>query len=96
MGDTALAAGWNTRQNRTMLDCLLYRKSLDNRALFYRVEIAMTLFSDISVLREWGVPGGRPRSVMQHFGNWRDASVAADKARDNAQKRGYVRASLKG
>ena len=77
-----------------MLDCLLYRNSPDKRALFYRVEIAMTLFSDISVRREWGVPGGRPRIVMQHFGNWRDASVAADKARIGAQKRGYVRALL--
>ena len=79
-----------------MLNCLLYRNSPTRHALFYRVEIAMTLFSDISVRREWGVAGGRPRYIMQHFGNWRDASVAADKARIGAQKRGYVRTISEG
>ncbi|UWR24251.1 WGR domain-containing protein [Sulfitobacter sp. S190] len=74
-----------------MLDCLMYRTSSAQRALFYRVEIAMTLFSDVSVTREWGVAGGKPRRVLHHFNNWRDASLAADAARQRAQKRGYAR-----
>mgnify|MGYP003308570339 len=43
-----------------MIECLLYRTNPAQRRLFYRVEIAMNLFSEVSVLREWGVAGGQP------------------------------------
>ena len=78
---------------RNMLDCLLTRADRKDRPVFYRIEIAMTLFSDICVLREWGVAGGRPRSTMTHFGNLREASLAADDARRAALSRGYNRSA---
>ena len=55
------------------------------------VEIAMNLFSEVSVLREWGTAGGRPKAVVQCFGNLREASRAADIHRSRAERRGYLR-----
>jgi hypothetical protein len=52
----------------------------------------MDLFSEVSVLREWGVKGGTPCETITSFGNLRDASHAADSYRIRAQKRGYKRA----
>jgi len=51
----------------------------------------MNLFSEVSVLREWGVSGGRGQSVINIYGNLRDASVAADQHRNRMLKRGYAR-----
>ncbi|MFC3119189.1 WGR domain-containing protein [Jhaorihella thermophila] len=73
--------------------CLLYRDTTDKPRRFYRVEIAMTLFAEVSVLREWGVAGRRGQSVIRLYGNLREASVAADRARATALRRGYVRAA---
>ena len=75
-----------------MIECLLYRTGHAQRQLFYRVEIAMNLFSEVSVLREWGVAGGRPKAIVQCFGNLREASYAADRHRTLAERRGYLRA----
>ena len=75
-----------------MIECLLYRNSTAQRRLFYRVEIAMNLFSEVSVMREWGLAGGRPKAVVQCFSNLRDASRAADRHRNRAERRGYLRA----
>ncbi len=75
-----------------MLECLLYRSNRAQRQLFYRVEIAMNLFSEVSVLREWGLAGGRPRAVVQCFGNLSEASQVADFHRNQAERRGYLRA----
>ena len=55
------------------------------------VEIAMNLFSEVSVLREWGVAGGQPKAVIQCFGNLREASKMADRYRTRAERRGYLR-----
>lgn len=52
----------------------------------------MNLFEEVSVLREWGVSGGQGRSMVNLFGNLRDASLAADRFRYRALKRGYARA----
>lgn len=71
--------------------CLLYRHAPKETRRFYRVEIAMTLFAEVSVLREWGIAGRRGRSVIQLYGNLREASLAADRARLRAINRGYVR-----
>lgn len=68
-----------------MLDVVLYRPSRKARPRFYRVEIAMDLFSEVSVLREWGVKGGAPCETITSFGNLRDASHAADAYRIRAQ-----------
>lgn len=75
-----------------MAICLLYRREALRRARFYRVEIAMNLFSEVSVLREWGEAGCPGRSVVNIFGNLRDASLAADRHRERALRRGYARA----
>jgi predicted DNA-binding WGR domain protein len=75
-----------------MIECLLYRNSDAQRRLFYRVEIAMNLFSEVSVMREWGLAGGRPKAVVQCFSNLREASRAADRHRNRAERRGYLRA----
>ena len=74
-----------------MIECLLYRTSQAQRQIFYRVEIAMNLFSEVSVLREWGTAGGRPKAVVQCFGTLREASRAADIHRSRAERRGYLR-----
>jgi predicted DNA-binding WGR domain protein len=74
-----------------MATCLLYNHRPARRPRFYRIEIAMNLFSEVSVLREWGVAGGEGRSVISLYGNLREASEAADTLRDRALKRGYER-----
>lgn len=75
-----------------MANCLLYRQSPTRPPRFYRVEIAMNLFSEVSVLREWGEAGGKGRSVVNLFSNLRDASLAADNHRNRMLRRGYARA----
>lgn len=74
-----------------MATCLLYRQNERRPSRFYRIELAMNLFSEVSVLREWGVSGGRGQSVINIYGNLRDASVAADQHRNRMLKRGYAR-----
>jgi predicted DNA-binding WGR domain protein len=76
----------------TAPECLLYRVAANRRPRFYRVEIAMNLFSEVSVLREWGEAGRPGQLAVAIFTNLRDASLAADRARLAAQRRGYVRA----
>ena len=75
-----------------MAICILYRHRGKTRPRYYRVEIAMNLFEEISVLREWGVSGGKGRTRIDLFANLRDASTAADSYRTRAQRRGYARA----
>ena len=74
-----------------MIDVLLYRTGQD-RPRFYRVEIAMNLFAEASVIVEWGLKGGKPRSSISCHGDLRAASHAADRYRTRALKRGYHRA----
>jgi len=74
-----------------MATCLLYRQIPKRMPRFYRVELAMTLFSEVSVLREWGVSGHNGRCIVDIYSNLRDASTAADKHRNRALKRGYAR-----
>ena len=71
--------------------CILYKPSLKTRPRYYRVEIAMNLFDEVSVMREWGVTGGLGRSMVNIYGNLREASTAADRYRRRAQRRGYLR-----
>lgn len=54
----------------------------------------MNLFEEVSVLREWGISGGKGTSQIDIFGNLRHASEAADKARRAAIKRGYRRSDV--
>lgn len=81
-----------TRYDSAMATCLLYRQIPARVPRYYRVELAMNLFSEVSVLREWGVAGCNGQSAINIFTNLRDASVAADRYRNRALKRGYARA----
>ena len=78
--------------NRDMATCLLYRQTPASISRFYRVELAMNLFSEVSVLREWGVAGRNGQSAINIYANLREASTAADRYRNRALKRGYARA----
>ncbi|SHJ96554.1 WGR domain-containing protein [Shimia gijangensis] len=74
-----------------MAVCILYRRKRERRPRYYRVEIAYNLFNEISVMREWGITGGKGRAMVNIYGNLRDASDAADIFRNRAMKRGYAR-----
>lgn len=69
-----------------MLTLLLHRSHARS---YYRVEITYNLFSEYSVLREWGQQGRRRGARLNWFSNLRDAVHAADRWRDTAQTRGY-------
>lgn len=51
----------------------------------------MTLFDQVSVLREWGVAGHDGTACIQTFDNLREASDAADAHRDRMLHHGYQR-----
>ncbi|MBO9395871.1 WGR domain-containing protein [Shimia sp. R9_1] len=74
-----------------MAICIMYKPALRTRPRYYRVEIAMNLFEEVSVMREWGVKGGKGRTMISIFGNLRDASLAADGFRRKALRKGYAR-----
>lgn len=74
-----------------MTTCLLYHHSDQRRPRYYRIELAMNLFHEVSVLREWGVSGGSGQSVINIYGNLREASEAADDHRNRMLQRGYLR-----
>ncbi|WP_323784447.1 WGR domain-containing protein [Thalassovita sp.] len=77
-----------------MTCCLLYRPSVRSfLPRYYRVEIEMNLFEEVSVLREWGISGGKGQSRIDLFGNLRQASEQADRLRNAALKRGYNRSA---
>ncbi|OUS19849.1 hypothetical protein DI396_12700 [Litorivita pollutaquae] len=76
-----------------MTCCLMYQSNACGPARYYRVEIALNLFEEVSVLREWGHKGGKGRMEIAIFANLRHASEAADRWRERALKRGYDRAA---
>ncbi|SCZ66733.1 WGR domain-containing protein [Epibacterium ulvae] len=74
-----------------MAICLLYAQSETTPARYYRIELAMNLFSEVSLLREWGHPGDDGHQVINLFDNLKEASLAADEHRDRMMERGYQR-----
>jgi predicted DNA-binding WGR domain protein len=74
-----------------MATCLLYSQAQSRRSRFYRIELALNLFSEVSVLREWGMAGSNGQCTINIYYNLRDASLAADKHRNRMLKRGYAR-----
>ena len=74
-----------------MATCLLYSQTPSRRSRFYRIELALNLFSEVSVLREWGIAGSNGQSAINIYDNLREASLAADKHRNRMLKRGYAR-----
>ncbi|MCJ8335778.1 MAG: WGR domain-containing protein [Epibacterium sp.] len=71
--------------------CLLYHHRTARRARFYRIELAVTLFDEVSVLREWGVAGRDGTCCIETFANLREASNAADTHRARMLNNGYQR-----
>lgn len=74
-----------------MATCLLYSQTPSRSSRFYRIELALNLFSEVSVLREWGIAGSNGQSAINIYDNLREASLAADKHRNRMLKRGYAR-----
>ena len=75
-----------------MLSCLMYRHCpKTGRARYYRVELCYNLFEEVSLLREWGLKGGRGVSRIDIYHSLRKASEAADTVRNRTLKRGYSR-----
>lgn len=75
-----------------MLCCLMYRPCpKTGRARYYRIELSYNLFEEVSVLREWGVSGGKGVTRVDIYDGLRMASKAADRARRATLRRGYVR-----
>ncbi len=77
-----------------MTTCLLYNQSERQPPRYYRIELAMNLFSEVSVLREWGVSGSDGHTMISIYGNLREASVAADEHRNRMINKGYFRDTL--
>lgn len=77
-----------------MTTCLLYHNSERQPPRFYRIELAMNLFSEVSVLREWGIAGCDGHCMINIYGNLREASLAADEHRNRMIQKGYFRDTL--
>jgi len=61
-----------------------------NMARFYRVDIAPTLFGEVSVLRTWGRIGTHGRTSIETFPTLKDAENAASRALRQKVRRGYL------
>lgn len=73
--------------------CLLHKTAPISRfPVFYRVEIAMNLFGEWSVLLEWGRQGGLGIQKISLFTDLLTASKAADRVREKMLLQGYQRA----
>ncbi|GLQ35772.1 hypothetical protein GCM10007939_20550 [Amylibacter marinus] len=75
-----------------MTTCLMFKTNPQKHsARYYRVEICANLFEEFSVLREWGVRGGKGRQVLNLFPDLMSASRAADRHRTQKLRAGYHR-----
>lgn len=76
-----------------MTECLMFKTtSKTSSARYYRLEILTNLFEEFSVLREWGMRGGKGRQVISLFPDLMSASHAADRLREEKLRKGYQRA----
>lgn len=63
-----------------------------NMARFYRVDIAPTLFGEVSVLRSWGRIGSHGRTRIETCATAEEAETAAAITLRQKAQRGYVAA----
>jgi predicted DNA-binding WGR domain protein len=63
-----------------------------NMARFYHVDIAPTLFGEVSVLRSWGRIGTQGRSSVETWMTPAEAETAVARTRRQKVQRGYVAA----
>jgi predicted DNA-binding WGR domain protein len=61
-----------------------------NMARFYCVDIAATLFGDVSVLRTWGRIGTQGRTSIETSPPLEDAENAASQTLRQKMRRGYL------
>ena len=74
-----------------MQPVLLYRVNAEaNMARFYFVDIAPTLFGEVSVLRTWGRIGTYGRTSVETCATPEKAETAAAKTLRQKAQRGYV------
>ncbi|MEZ8007965.1 MAG: WGR domain-containing protein [Amylibacter sp.] len=76
-----------------MTQCLMFKTATQKTSpRYYRLEILTNLFEEFSVLREWGMRGGKGRQNIQLFPDLMSASLAADQIREKKLNTGYSRA----
>ena len=61
-----------------------------NMARFYCIDVAATLFGDISVLRTWGRIGTHGRTSIETCASFEDAERAASHTLRQKMRRGYL------
>ncbi len=73
----------------------LYRIDSGARmARFYSIELAPTLFGEVTVLRRWGRIGTRGRTSIETWTNPNEAEAAAYRTLLQKSRRGYGPADL--
>ena len=73
--------------------CFLTRTPAANGVpTFYRIEIALNLFGEWSVVFNWGQRGTLGRQRIALYNDLRAASHSADQVRERMLHRGYHRA----
>ena len=73
----------------------LHRVNVEaNMARFYHVDIAPTLFGEVSVLRSWGRIGTHGRTSVETCATPEEAETAAARTLRQKAQRGYVAAPL--
>jgi len=58
-------------------------------ARFYCIDVAATLFGDVSVLRTWGRIGTQGRTSTETCGSFEEAQRAASRTLRQKMQRGY-------
>ena len=71
---------------------LLRRDPERSMARFYQVDVAPTLFGEVSVMRSWGRIGTRGRTVLETWATGDEADAAKSKTIRAKLKRGYAAA----
>ena len=61
-----------------------------NMARFYCIDVAATLFGDVSVLRTWGRIGTHGRTSVQTCSSTEEAEQTASRTLRQKMRRGYV------
>lgn len=61
-----------------------------NMARFYSIDVAATLFGDVSVLRTWGRIGTHGRTSIETCASLEDAERAATQTLRQKTRRGYL------
>ena len=76
-----------------MTQCLMFKPTTQKTSPhYYRLEILTNLFEEFSVLREWGMRGGKGCQNIKLFPDLISASLAADQIREKKLNKGYCRA----